>query len=112
MRDCNAMDCGTCERWPSTLCVGPVITRVSVSRMLEICMSGSMRGSGYRRSLLDILRFFDASRRLVQFDSLSASSAISALRSSATSASEHTRSEASHARECVQGSPRGASRSE
>ena len=56
MRDCNAMDCGTCERWPSTLCVGPVITRVSVSRMLEICMSGSMRGSGYRRSLLDILR--------------------------------------------------------
>ena len=53
MRDCNAMDCGTCERWPSTLCVGPVITRVSVSRMLEICLSGSMRGSGYRRSLLD-----------------------------------------------------------
>ena len=71
MRDCNAMDCGTCERWPSTLCVGPVITRVSVSRMLEICMSGSMRGSGYRRSLLDILRFFDASRRLVQFDRFS-----------------------------------------
>lgn len=59
MRDCNAMDCGTCERWPSTLCVGPVITRVSVSRMLEICMSGSMRGSGYRRSLLDILWIFD-----------------------------------------------------
>jgi hypothetical protein len=27
--------------------------RVSVSRMLEICMSGSMRGSGATRSLLD-----------------------------------------------------------
>ena len=44
MRVCTAMGSATCDDRRS-LRVSALRRRVSVSRMLEICMSGSMRGS-------------------------------------------------------------------